>query len=672
MRLNENKKLVAILVVGVVSLSLIVTWLVITTQDSGTEEKVNPFSHLFTNLENREKIFIRGNAQLDALCAGPGRDGLSWETAYILENFKIVGNYSTEYMSGIYLEDIDRYLIIRNCVVQSYFFEGISIWDSNNINISGCGLFSCFDGMDIYNSSKIIIQACKFWDNARSDLHPLIFTNSQMLENEMLGNGLSINYLTPKGWGNNSIDAKNTVNGKPLLYYEQRQNLHLNHLVAAQLILFNCSDSFVTNFTFSSGCMGIWVVNCTNVSVCENLLTDSELNKIYLRDLRNCSIYNNLIQNASGIRLDYSKNNTIRSNNFSLLLDDGISLYMSNCNIIEQNIVLSTQYQHPSHPLVITPYVLHVEDCYDNVFYSNTFDSDIYIEGGNNTQADTTNLVRGRPLLYFERIFNLVIDGTAYGQVHLRNSSNIEIHSVHCWVTCTSCTNITIRDSSFQNREWVFLDHSLNCTVQDSVFSNSTNFYLDQVYLYYSPNCTIQDSVFTNGTNHVLGSSGMQFVRNTVSQGDLEISSSISCKISDNIFSFGGLSLDTCHASIIKQNIIDQAEDGIYMHCDNSTISNNTITRCSSYAIELHGGGNVITNNHFCSNNPGGASDIQVMGLNNTISNNIEEDNCPSGSVIPGFPFLYLAAFGFMGVILVGRRRMGSRRHAGRRANSAT
>ncbi|OLS12140.1 MAG: hypothetical protein RBG13Loki_4206 [Promethearchaeota archaeon CR_4] len=121
----------------------------------------------------------------------------------------------------------------------------------------------------------------------------------------------------------------------------------------------------------------------------------------------------------------------------------------------------------------------------------------------------------------------------------------------------------------------------------------------------------------------------------------------------------------------IRQNTNDRGVDnGIRLVYSNAcNISGNTITRCAYFAIDLHESGNVvITGNHFCANNPGNISansDINIEDSTggNTITGNTEEDECASDETtpidagVPAFPIPLLIICGFVGVIIIGKRR---------------
>ncbi len=82
------------------------------------------------------QIIILGNAELDAFCAGNGTDGLSWETAHVIENYEIVASSQAAFD----IEATDRYLIIRNCNFRCTILHWENLWIDycENINITDC------------------------------------------------------------------------------------------------------------------------------------------------------------------------------------------------------------------------------------------------------------------------------------------------------------------------------------------------------------------------------------------------------------------------------------------------------------------------------------------------------------------------------------------------------
>ena len=66
------------------------------------------------NLASHPKIEIFSNFELDNFCDGNGTDGLTSETAHVINDFQIdvVGPDS-----AIYLENITRFLIIKNSTI---------------------------------------------------------------------------------------------------------------------------------------------------------------------------------------------------------------------------------------------------------------------------------------------------------------------------------------------------------------------------------------------------------------------------------------------------------------------------------------------------------------------------------------------------------------------------
>src|SRR4030042_166048 len=340
MKLGEHKKwLVLLLLMGGVAAPLIVWGIISVPQNTGEQ---NPFSHLFSNLENRDSFSIHGNVELDATCAGAGGDGLSWETAYVLENFLIDGNNATvpnRLGKGLFIVDTTRYLVIRNISVKNAHEtgDGIFLWECDHVNITGCGFFNNQKGVMIDSCRNVTIEGCKFWGNSWYDISLVGVYSSRVSGNEMLGNGLETNFHI--GWGNVTIDPTNTVNGKSILYYEGQQNLQLAGISSAMVILFNCSDSIITNFTFSTKESGIHLANCTNISIQGNHMVDTGQFPLELTYSRNCCLSNNVVQNSSGLSLYHANNTTIRENTIDRGVSDGISLVHSDgCNITGNSI----------------------------------------------------------------------------------------------------------------------------------------------------------------------------------------------------------------------------------------------------------------------------------------------------------------------------------------------
>ena len=99
----------------------------------------------------------------------------------------------------------------------------------------------------------------------------------------------------------------NTVNGKPLSYYKNENNIVLDGN-AGEIILANCSDFDIVNMNISNTDFGIEIAYSSEISI------------------SNCNISNNWY----GIWLEYSSSNSIYLNNFVGNYDNAVSYNSTN------------------------------------------------------------------------------------------------------------------------------------------------------------------------------------------------------------------------------------------------------------------------------------------------------------------------------------------------------
>ncbi len=149
--------------------------------------------------------------------------------------------------------------------------------------------------------------------------------------NSLAGNLMSGNVMNFAVWGdsysdfNNSIDASNKVNGKPIYYIK------------------NANSQVYDNSTNAGT---FYCIRCNNVTVQDLILATNGNPGIYLWQTQNSRIKNTLTSNnilGSGIVLDSSDGNSLTSNiasNNSL----GIYLYNSNNNTLIDNAANSDNY----------------------------------------------------------------------------------------------------------------------------------------------------------------------------------------------------------------------------------------------------------------------------------------------------------------------------------------
>ena len=127
-----------------------------------------------------------------------------------------------------------KYIIVKNCL---FIREGRS--NGNGIQIKSSSNIKIEDSL--FDSSKIFIDS----------------SNNVTLKN----NTLTATNLVIDSSNNLSIDDKNTINGDPIMYYENLVGLDINfnNSPIAMLIINNCSSSSFSNGIISASNWGVLI-----------------------------------------------------------------------------------------------------------------------------------------------------------------------------------------------------------------------------------------------------------------------------------------------------------------------------------------------------------------------------------------------------------------------------
>jgi len=161
------------------------------------------------------KIYISSNDALDTFCSGMGTDGLSWDTAHVIENYEIDagGVYS-----GIWLVNTDRFLIIRNITAinsgYSTYEGGITLITVKNVKITKCDVSNNREGLVLYESTGITVSDNTAMYNEQRGIWMVDISSNNIIS----GNNASHNGfhgIMLKSSDNNTISGNNaSYNGK--------------------------------------------------------------------------------------------------------------------------------------------------------------------------------------------------------------------------------------------------------------------------------------------------------------------------------------------------------------------------------------------------------------------------------------------------------------------------
>jgi parallel beta-helix repeat protein len=211
--------------------------------------------------------------------------------------------------------------------------RGSTIFPSSNNNIQSCEFLYNSDGFGVAKGSGNIISDCTIQNNsfgASLDDSP----NNFIRNNNFYDDGLTIG-------GDNLFDfiqniENNQVNGKPLYYFQGKENILIDGDPVGQIILIDCSNVSVMNTDISNTHIGIEIQFSNNILI-DNCIVNynsfmgigTGYNSHNIR-IVNCSISNNLL----GISFGSTNNSEISRCNLNNNKIWGITLDISKNNLI--------------------------------------------------------------------------------------------------------------------------------------------------------------------------------------------------------------------------------------------------------------------------------------------------------------------------------------------------
>ncbi len=289
-----------------------------------------------TLLISHEPIRIDGNNDLEAFCAGNGTDGLSWGTAFKIENYSIT---SGEH-SGIFIQNTDKFLIINNCSIKNfdeekvtdngtYYEKGIEIQNCSNVKITNCSLIDNIYGIYLNSSTNntIIQNNCSLNDYG----YTLVNSENNTLFNNTASNNEGDGFRLVGSIHNNistNIANFNNWNGITLDQYysdisavSSQENLIVNNIIENNQengISFSYSDSnsVLNNCISNNRGSGITLRFSSDNYLSFNLINNNNNAGIELFDDCNWNLIlnNNISDNSNGIYIINSGQNTIGEN----------------------------------------------------------------------------------------------------------------------------------------------------------------------------------------------------------------------------------------------------------------------------------------------------------------------------------------------------------------------
>ncbi|MCD6573643.1 MAG: right-handed parallel beta-helix repeat-containing protein, partial [Thermoplasmata archaeon] len=230
--------------------------------------------------------------------------GLGYST-----NCSITNTNASNNDYGIWLSSSTKCSIIK-CTLSNNNYDGILLYFSTNCTITNTNASNNWEGIYLDSSTNCSITNCTVSNNNDDGIHLWDSTNCIIHNNTMLDNGIMIYGYDIAHWNTHTIDTSNTVNGKPV-YYWKNVNGGTVPSGAGQIILANCTNVMIENYTVNDATVGIEISFSSHCSII-NTTTSNNRGGIWLAYSTTCTITNtNASNNWEGIYLDSSTNCSI-------------------------------------------------------------------------------------------------------------------------------------------------------------------------------------------------------------------------------------------------------------------------------------------------------------------------------------------------------------------------
>jgi parallel beta-helix repeat protein len=457
------------------------------------------------------------------------------------------------------------------------------IFDNNIYSNSGNGIY-------IRNKNNLIFNNTFSW-NSRYGIILSYCSNNKIINNSFFNDGLFV--LD----SNNNIVKNNKVNGKPLIYLEDKSDREITN--AGQIILINCNNITVENLNLSNTDVGIELWNSKD-NVIRNNDCNNNFEGIHLNHYSNNNsiIGNNILDNMDCMSLTHSSNNNITGNTM-LNNYGGMQLFLCNNNNIIDNHMEFNQWFCIS---LLNSHFNNIKRNYISSFHHNS--GGIILGSANNNYIANNTITDN----YYEGIY---ASDSNYNTIKNNDISNCFEYGI--WFSL--CFNNNLLNNTFSyNGEGIH-------------FSRSDN------------NIIIGNNFFDNGCGIDLYESGKgtSIISNTFFNDTLHISKSNDHIIINNSFFNGGLSVWISYQNMVKNNSVNskplvylenesdfeiKKESGqiILINCNNITIRNQEISK-TYCGILLHNTFNcLISDNDFFKNYYG--INLFFYSKNNIITGN--------------------------------------------------
>jgi len=513
-------------------------------------------------------------------------------------------NDSAEY--GFYLQSSSNCTVVNNTVLNTSYYgiyllsapycaltsNTVSDTDSEGIQVSSSNYCTMSNNTLTNNSVNgiylISSNSCNLTGNTVSNTESegisLLYSNNCVLTGNIISStyhGLFLYYSTGCNLTDNSVSDSNY--GSYISYSNDCTfiNNTISNTDYGLYLTYSISINLTENTIMSNLDDGIYLYNSSSCTLTRNDISNANDEGIYLYNAGVCNLSGNRISNSNyGLYVSSSSNctltnNTASSGKFGLWLSD-----IENCTLTD-NIMSGNWYN----------FVLDYDD------------EDIELDNVTGNVIDTSNLVDGKPVYYFERepapsigrdagviycincgnieIKDFVLQNNTYAILLYNTSSNIQNNSINntvYGVGVFSSHDVRVSDSMFRNSgAGVAVQETMNVTITNNTIQNS----IYGVVTYASDNCTLKGNNILNSTStsSLYKSAGSDIVNGKESALTKE-NSFTGLNLVQGVRSYGtGVYSVSSQNLSLEGNIIDLSSyRGIYLdECRNSSLVSNSV-----------------------------------------------------------------------------------------------
>ena len=466
---------------------------------------------------------------------------------------------------GISLEWCDECVVANNTIMNNNE-AGIYLYDLYNTSVEQNSISGGLTGIWTDRSFSCDMLENNLYNNSISDIFIDESDNCTIVGNRMEW-GLRIEGFSWSQW-NHTANA-NTINDKELIFLKGFMNDNVDCSSAGQLIIFNNTLLSISNADLSEVCSGIQIGYSTNISAQWFTVFNCSKNGILIESSNNVSLTDIEVVSCTvdGMKISRCQNISLNKCNITNCADDGIELEDCKNNLL-RNVFTKNNMRTGLRLTESTGDLVSIDNSFENgsVFFDP--DSLFSISG-----KFENSLVNGKEILYLDGNTDSVINGEVYGQVFLRNCTNVSVQQGNFYgIQFASSNKCRVEQlQSMAAEVGIHISNSWNCTISHAnLFENHRN----GISIYNCDAVKVDSCSIFDNTNR-----------------GIDAESSNNSRISNNHVwnHYHGIRLEDCLYSLLSNNTINNSSRGINLfESGNITIVNETVFDCSNQGIRIY------------------------------------------------------------------------------------